>query len=462
VVEQASAPTAVVLNGEALAKEQEEQIGSVAALLELPRTVASILLRRYKWDTERLNESYFDAPQRVLEQAGVSSVKRQRSGGSDAEPSATVGACAVCMEDMTRDESTAFSCGHRFCNDCWTGHMCVQINDGNAQAIRCMAEGCTVLAEPALVQALVDATTFSKFARFAQKQFVDDNPYLRWCPGAGCSNAVKVTELGGAHEVECTCGMVFCFKCSRETHFPLSCERLSRWEDKCRNDSATGQWMVSNTKRCRKCFAQIEKNGGCNWIHCRCGAQFCYFCFSTEHSHHGQPCNAPPDSNVQSAQSELEYYMHYFDRYDGHRKSQELETKLRGAALEKMEALVTSAQGSMQHMEVDYLREATETLICCRRILKNTYPYAFYLAKGAEKNLFENLQARLESVTEALSALLEADEPKKSDILNTSAHARTRLSHLREGLEEGLLASASAATPAAGASGSSADPICLE
>lgn len=71
-------------------------------------------------------------------------------------------------------------------------------------------------------------------------------------------------------------------------------------------------------RRCKKCLAVIEKNGGCNWINCRCGHQFCYFCHSTDPSHHDQPCNAPPPPEAEGAQSELTYFMHYYDRYACH------------------------------------------------------------------------------------------------------------------------------------------------
>ena len=54
--------------------------------------------------------------------------------------------------------------------------------------------------------------------------------------------------------------------------------------------------------------------------------------------------------------------------------------------------------------QVEYLREATEALISCRRVLKNTYPYAFFLEKGLEKNLFENLQVSTSCAGEAAAA----------------------------------------------------------
>ena len=69
--------------------------------------------------------------------------------------------------------------------DSWTGHLKVQITEGNAQAVVCMQDGCRALVELPMVQALVDPKLFATFARFAQKQFVDDNPYLKFCPAAG-------------------------------------------------------------------------------------------------------------------------------------------------------------------------------------------------------------------------------------------------------------------------------------
>ena len=195
---------------------------------------------------------------------------------------------------------------------------------------------------------------------------------------------IKVRDLSRT-ECACACGMTFCFQCSREAHAPLLCETLTRWEDKVKDDSATGQWMSANAKRCPKCHMHIEKNGGCNWIACRCGHQFCFFCFSTDKSHHGQPCNAPPPSGAGTAQDDLAYFMHYFDRYDGHRKSQELETALRESVSRKIgeplsgaeirprpvphESAVDSSGEELSRtssgqtaIELDYLREAVELL----------------------------------------------------------------------------------------------------
>ena len=92
-----------------------------------------------------------------------------------------------------------------------------------------------------------------------------------------------------------------------------------------------------------------------------------------------------------------------------------------------------------QHIRVDldYLTGGAEVLIACRRLLKNTYPFAFFLRRGTNpKELFEHLQGRLESVTETLAGLLEAEgEPCKLEIIATTADARTRIKNMRELLE---------------------------
>jgi ariadne-1 len=147
----------------------------------------------------------------------------------------------------------------------------------------------------------------------------------------------------------------------------LRCEQLDAWEDKNTSDASTGQWMQAHTKRCRKCHARVEKNGGCNWIVCRCGHQFCYFCLCTEQSHHNVVCNAPPSAQVEGAKSELEYYMHYYDRWHGHCESQKLEGPLRQRAREQMEALMHCTEAPRALSEVQHLCEAVEVLVDCRR-----------------------------------------------------------------------------------------------
>ena len=45
------------------------------------------------------------------------------------------------------------------------------------------------------------------------------------------------------------------------------------------DDSATSTWLVQFTKDCPKCKVAINKDGGCNHMHCKqCDHHFCWVC----------------------------------------------------------------------------------------------------------------------------------------------------------------------------------------
>ena len=101
-----------------------------------------------------------------------------------------------------------------------------------------------------------------------------------------------------------------------------------------------------------------------------------------------------------------------------------------------MDALMKDSSKQRLRVEVEYLHDAVEALIACRRLLKNTYPFAFYMARSNQKELFEALQGRLESCTEALAGLVESEgEPDKAAVINMGADAKKQLTNVRELLE---------------------------
>lgn len=86
--------------------------------------------------------------------AGIALPGAQGGGGggaAGASPSATV-TCGVCMSELPRGEVSPNSCGHAFCDDCWRGHLRVQVGEGKACRVACMAFKCGVVADEDLVQ----------------------------------------------------------------------------------------------------------------------------------------------------------------------------------------------------------------------------------------------------------------------------------------------------------------------
>merc|ERR1719225_2600651 len=61
-------------------------------------------------------------------------------------------------------------------------------------------------------------------------------------------------------------------------------------------------------------------------------------------------------------------------------------------------------------IELQFLYDALRQVRACRRVLKWTYVYGYYLEEtGPEKNLFEHLQKNLEEKTDYLHEMLEKD-----------------------------------------------------
>lgn len=140
-----------------------------------------------------------------------------------------------------------------------------------------MAHKCNTVCDEAIIRNLVSRRQLDlaeKFDGFLLKSYIEDNRLVKWCPSVPhCGNAIRV-ENDEFCEVECSCGLQFCFSCSSEAHSPCSCSMWQLWKQKCCDESETVNWITVNTMPCPKCFKPVEKNGGCNLVRCVCGQSF--------------------------------------------------------------------------------------------------------------------------------------------------------------------------------------------
>ena len=153
----------------------------------------------------------------------------------------------------------------------------MKINEGQSRRIRCMALKCNAVCDEEKIRQLVstrDPNLSEKFDRFLLESYIEDNRRVKWCPSVPhCGNAIQI-EDDELCEVECPCGMQFCFSCLSEAHSPCSCLMWELWSKKCQDESETVNWITINTKTCPKCCKPVEKNGGCNYVSCLCGQSF--------------------------------------------------------------------------------------------------------------------------------------------------------------------------------------------
>lgn len=218
--------------------------------------------------------------------------------------------CQICFNDEPNQQMLALDCDHAFCKDCWNDYVVLKIRDESEHAVRCMAEGCALIAPDQFIRELLlpapgaplgdteketqNAKIWARFQELIVRHFVACNKNLKFCPYPSCTNTVSCPSAAskaslssvvpsvscgargiGSEDMETSRSQLlgpglqgkehkFCFGCAVESdHRPVVCAVAKMWLKKCRDDSETANWIKSNTKECPTCQSTIEKNGGC-------------------------------------------------------------------------------------------------------------------------------------------------------------------------------------------------------
>jgi len=406
--------------------EMKRRLKEVTEVLDIPASAAAVLLREHRWSKEILLENFYNNSEALERKAGI----WNRCHPKKLPPQKSSTTCQICYEDDI--VMLSMPCGHEFCKECWKQFCANAILEGPSCVRKtCPQAKCTeVMTEVEVAAAAPELLT--KFETYQLRSFVESSVLTRWCPGHGCEKvACASSAIAMEHEgsVACCddCDMSFCLLCGEEPHAPTNCKELARWNEKCRNESETANWILANTKSCPKCLSRIEKNQGCNHMTCsRCRYEFCWICMGdwTDHGANtggyykcnkydgagpGSPDDNGDTSDAAKAKRELDRYLHYYKRYHAHSEAQAFAKK----QLKDTEARMILLQESSENArwsDVEFLKTANEQLVECRRVLKYTYTFAYYLTdetKKMQKERFEYHQEMLERFTENLSELSE-------------------------------------------------------
>ena len=125
-------------------------------------------------------------------------------------------------------------------------------------------------------------------------------------------------------------------------------------------------------------------------------------------------------SDAARAKRELDRYLHYYQRYHAHHEAQDFAKKQLKETEQRM-VLLQESSDNKRWSDVEFLKTANEQLVECRRVLKYTYVFAYYLeASSMKRERFEYHQEMLERFTENLSELSEKPlaEMKRTDVVN--------------------------------------------
>ncbi|TFK81924.1 hypothetical protein K466DRAFT_501272 [Polyporus arcularius HHB13444] len=440
-------------------------ISHVGNIIGIETPIASILLRHFNWNTDRLIEQFLESATSVLEAAGepeprddsmdLSPPPAKRARLESPVPPPSEFMCPVCCDD---EPPAVFRlrCNHSFCTPCWQTYVTSKIKDEGQCTFRCMHDHCRTVVDSRSIAKLVESSVNDRYKELILQSYVGAHPNLRFCPHPGCSETVScppgvrssvTTEVP---TVRCGQDHVFCFGCGFDSdHRPLICKFVKMWLKNAREDAGTSQWIKANTRTCPKCENNIEKNGGCNRILCRhCNFQFCWLCMKNwdVHGYNNAVCNAwkepDPDEVKTAAKANLDKWLFYFDRFNNHEISARLDEELCTRTEEKM--VEWQETSKMSWIESTFMRDAVNELTRCRVTLKWSYAMAYFLVAGNQKQIFEDIQADLEKAVEDLSQLL--DEPVDADsvkslrqrMMDKTVYVRGRHEILLQDTAEGL------------------------
>ncbi|CAN6485492.1 unnamed protein product [Victoria cruziana] len=230
-------------------------------------------------------------------------------------------------------------------------------------------------------------------------------------------------------------------------------------------------WILANSKPCPKCKRPIEKNQGCMHITCTppCKFEFCWLCLGAW-SEHGErtggfyACNRyetakqegvydEAERRREMAKNSLERYTHYYERWATNQSS-------RAKALSDLHQMQTvhleklSDKQCQPVSQLKFITDAWLQIVECRRVLKWTYAYGYYLPEHeqAKRQFFEYLQGEAESGLERLHqcaekellAFLDGEGPSKefnefkTKLAGLTSVTRNYFENLVKALENGL------------------------
>jgi ariadne-1 len=199
-----------------------------------------------------------------------------------------------------------------------------------------------------------------------------------------------------------------------------------------------------------------------------CKYEFCWIC-SGNWADHGQStggyykCNryeADPKHNSKSeadrAKAELDKYLHYYQRYHAHDMSLKFAALQREVAEKKMLEQQEATKASW--IDVQFVKQAVEQVIECRRVLKFTYALGYFLNDDPGKQLFEHHQEMLEKNTDRLQEYTEEPLEKmdRGNIVNLTRVTEKFLESMLASATNDLIMGSDAALTSAAATGRAA------
>ncbi|URE38105.1 IBR domain [Musa troglodytarum] len=261
------------------------------------------------------------------------------------------------------------------------GYISTSISDGpGCLMLRCPDPSCGAAVGQNMIDVLATDEDKEKYSRYLLRSYVEDNKKMKWCPAPGCEFAVEFVMGSGSYD------------CTEEAHRPVDCVTVAKWILKNCAESENMNWL---------CLGPWSEHGE------RTGGFYACNRYET-----GKQEGAYDESERrrEMAKNSLEKYTHYYERWATNQSSRhKARADLQSMQTEKLQKL--SDMQSQPESQLKFIIEAWLQIVECRRVLKWTYAYGYYLPEQehAKRQFFEYLQGEAESGLERLHQCAEKE-----------------------------------------------------
>ena len=96
-----------------------EKVADLREILSTSADDTLVLFHHYRWNRDQLeNSGYFENQDKIRREAGLatSNMNSIPLKGKDF-------LCSICFETVNKEEASALTCNHYYCNACWQGYV---------------------------------------------------------------------------------------------------------------------------------------------------------------------------------------------------------------------------------------------------------------------------------------------------------------------------------------------------
>lgn len=227
-------------------KERNRIINEGMDFLNKSRDETILILRYYKWAFDKLKSFFYDDVVTNVVLSGLA-LSEQTLEQLKKEKVIHRNHCLICNVE-NKNEFDSLGCKHQFCNTCWKEYLNEKAKSCNdVLQITCPQKGCPLKEDEGLFEKYFNYEIKALYNTAIFYDFISHSKYIQKCPNYSCRFYIKTYDyLPLETEIDCSCGISFCFTCEQNNHQPCSCYINSQWKIQQDALNADYLWIKAN------------------------------------------------------------------------------------------------------------------------------------------------------------------------------------------------------------------------